>query len=471
MVFLQDAFGRFLSARFLKAPVLAALLLLGLSAQQAYAYEYATLHAFCAKLGCRDGAAPWPGVIMDKAGNLYGATVKGGTSGNGLVFELMRNASTGKWFEKVLYEFCTVQTDCPDGSGPNGLVMDSAGTIYGTTWGGGRPGKGVIFRLRYDAGTGKWKEDVLYTFCAGKSRCTDGANPNATLLLDSAGNLYGTTVFGGNVAACLATTGSEACGVVFELSPNTATGKWSQEVLHAFCSEQNCADGFEPFAELVMDKAGNLFGTTEFGSYYCDEFGCDHGPGVIFELTPGAPAGTWTEKVIHSFNYADGANPVSSLTFDPAGNLFGTTLWGGRAKNASGTVFELTFDAVADKWNHKIIHNFCAQCAGGAEPQGKLVFDAAGNLFGTTYGGGTQNCSFTGGYNPGCGTVFQLTPPSDANPKWAFHLLKRFCGQVGCPEGSHPADLLIDKNSNLYGANWSEGHGTNSGAVFELRKN
>src|ERR1019366_934096 len=209
---------------------------------------------------------------------------------------------------------------------------------------------------------------VLYSFIHNG---TDGGFPQAGLIFDAAGNLYGTTSEGGTSSSC-----SGGCGTVFELTP-TAGGGWTEKVLHNFNS--NGTDGANPYAGLIFDAAGNLYGTTTVGGTYYY--------GTVFELTPTAGGG-WTEKVLHSFNYngTDGNNPQASLTIDAAGNLYGTTSGGGTYGNYKGTVFELTPAAGGD-WTETVLHNFVGP--DGAAPLAGLIFDAAGNLYGTTSGGGT----------------------------------------------------------------------------------
>src|ERR1019366_9536867 len=208
-------------------------------------------------------------------------------------------------------------------------------------------------------------EQVLHSFGNG----TDGANPQAGLIVDAAGNLYGTTVGGGTYGY----------GTVFELTPN-GSGGWTEKVLYSFCSQAYCPDGSEPYAGLIFDAVGNLYGTTLDGG--TNWFG-----GTVFELTP-AGGGSWTETVLHSFNKngTDGANPYAGLIFDAVGNLYGTTEEGGTY--GYGTVFELT-PAAGGVWTEKVLHNFNNNGTDGGTPYAGLIFDAARNLYGTTAGGGT----------------------------------------------------------------------------------
>jgi uncharacterized repeat protein (TIGR03803 family) len=350
------------------------------------------LYSFCPQTGCTDGANPAAGLIFDAAGNLYGTTEYAGAYNSGTVFELTPNGSGG-WTETVLYSFCS-QANCTDGYGPlAGLIFDASGNLYGTTRDGGAYGYGTVFELT-PTGGGGWTETVLHSF---NQNGTDGAYPYAGLTFDTAGNLYGTTAYGGPYDYF----GGHP-GTVFELTP-TAGGGWTETVLYSFCSQANCADGLNPYAGLIFDSAGNLYGTTPVGG---------QGHGTVFELTPTAGGG-WTEQVLLNFNGTDGNYPTAGLIFDAAGNLYGTTYEGGSwtgcsdGPNGCGTVFELT--PAAGGWTQTVLHSFnnTGTDAHGYLPYAGLIFDAAGNLYGTTTGGGSgSNC------DPyfGCGTVFELTP-------------------------------------------------------------
>ncbi len=218
------------------------------------------MYNFCAQTNCADGWIPSAGLIFDAAGNLYGTTGLGGTDGVGTVFELTR--AGGGWTEQVLYNFGT------DGAYPGGgLTFDSAGNLYGTTGEGGIHILGTVFELTPTVGGG-WTETVLHNFGSG----TDGAYPGAGVTFDAAGNLYGTTQYGGTYNSC-----SGGCGTVFELTP-TAGGGWTEQVLLNF----NGTGGANPYAGLIFDGAGNLYGTTQFTYDNCSGFYC----GTVFELMP-----------------------------------------------------------------------------------------------------------------------------------------------------------------------------------------
>jgi len=332
--------------------------------------------------------------------------------------------------ETVLYNFPCGATGCEPGSN---LIFDAAGNLYGTSPRGGATNYGVVFELSPQVGGG-WTEAVLHSF---SDNGHDGFLPQGGLIFDAAGNLYGTTSGGGEHKG----------GTVFELSPVTGGG-WSEFVLHNFGAG---TDGSESNAGLVMDGAGNLYGTTTLGGV--------HGDGTAFELTPVTGEG-WTEKMLHSFSgTTDGSQPWAGLTFDAAGNLYGTTLYGG-AYNG-GTVFEL-MPQTGGQWAGKVLHAFGEVNANGVsiyEPYGGVVFDQAGNLYGTTYYGGGN----------GGGIVYELTPSTGG--AWKETPVRNFGGTGG----SQPlAGVIIDAAGNLYGttANGGNEHAScasaGCGVVYEL---
>ena len=351
-----------------------------------------------------DGAYPQAGLILDKAGNLYGTTSGGGAYNEGTVFELMRKAG-GHWTERILHSF----KGGADGSHPSAnLIFDTSGNLYGTTYAGGVHASGTVFELTPEATTG-WNEKVLYAF---GSYSGDGTSPSAGLTLDGSGNLYGTTYQGG----------ADSSGTVFELIPK-ASGGWTEKVLHSFGQGK---DGASPYASLIIDAAGNLYGTAFHG-------GAD-GFGTVFELTPKA-AGKWAEKVLHSFNGKDGKYPSASLIFDASGNLYGPT---------EESIFEL-MPKTGGGWTEKVLHN--------SGSTGDLIFDGAGKLYGTTYLGGPHDE----------GTVFELTREADG--KWKYLVVYSFLGGV---DGANPfAGLAIDASGNMYGTTY-EGGGDLQGTVFEF---
>ncbi len=366
-------------------------------ARPALAQTETVLYCFGSQSG--DGLGPVAGLVFDTAGNLYGTTIGGGVHSHGTVFEL-----TAANAEQVLDSF-GVEADA-DGSEPDaGLVFDTDGNLYGTTIFGGISGGGTVFEIT-SAGT----EDVLYSFQA------HGFWPEAVLVMDKKRNLYSSTFAGG----------ASGHGTVFRIDP-----KNKEAVLYSFCSQLDCTDGTNPTAGLVFDKKGYLYGTTSSGGAYSG--------GTVFK-TKGH-----TEIVLYSFGSrsGDGSYPAAVLVLDKDGNIYGTTKEGGAY--GGGTVFEIT-SAGAEK----ILYSFGSQSGDGLEPVAGLVFDTAGNLYGTTFEGGVY----------GYGTVFELTFAGTEK------VLHSFTGPPG--DGHYPtAGLVFDRTGNLYGT--TNGGGLYSeGIVFEV---
>jgi len=298
-----------------------------------------------------DGFQPVSGLTIDSQGNLFGTTISGGSLNfGGTVFELSPT-SDGGWTEKVIHDF-NGSGRGSDGYQPNaGLISDGKGNLYGTTSSGGTRFTaggspipyGTVFEVS-PASDGSWTETILYSFGAS---ATDGATPYGSLVFDAKGNLYGTTQEGG--------TGGRY-GTVFELTP-VEDGSWTEKVGYSFGATNT--DGIKPLAGLVIDSAGNLYGTTALGGLYSD--GYTYG-GTVFELTP-LGDGSWTEKILHSFNppQGDGSVPVANLLLDSKGNLYGTTETGG-AGNV-GTVFELS-PADGGTWSEKVFNLYTSSSSG-----------------------------------------------------------------------------------------------------------
>jgi uncharacterized repeat protein (TIGR03803 family) len=339
--------------------------------------------------GGSDGVYPWAGVIFDRKGNLYGTTLLGGgskncVSGCGMVFQLTKGTG-GAWTEHILYAF----SGKSDGSEPSGLAMDAQGNLYGTTADGGLQnctvGCGSIFKLTPST-SGAWKKTVLHLFAGGGA---DGANPNAALVFDPQGNLYGTTTGGGNTGCA-----SPGCGTVFELKP-AAGGRWSYEVIYFFGA---APDGFGPWGALVFDKQGNLFGATGAGGgTSCPDYGC----GAIFELTPTGDD-TWSESVLYRFQGGnDGATPTAPLVFGSEGNIYVSTEAGGHSQTCNGSgcgTLEALTPSGSGTWTGNVLIRFGA--SPGLEPYGGLMIDTNGNLYGSAREGG----------NNSNGLVFEYTP-------------------------------------------------------------
>jgi len=421
--------------------------------------------------GGSDGALPLAGLIFDNTGNLYGTTVTGGPSntchysvienGCGVVFELSPGAH-GTWTERVLHAF----TGSPnDGQYPlASVIFDSSGNLYGTS-GGGTDGAGTVFKLT-PGSKGVWTETILYDFSGG----ADGASPAASLIFDSAGNLYGTTEYGGE-SNC---NGQEnnTCGTVFKLTLS-GSGKWSETVLHTF----TYSDGAYPLSNLVFDSAGNLYGTTPAGpGSACNESGC----GTVFRLTPKSD-GTWTQRIIYNFEGGtDGVDPVAGLVFDGSGNLYGTTAEGGfvGCYENCGTVFELRPTSKGN-WSETVIARLGAgsvdESGPGSMPMSAVLLDQQGNLYGTASLGGNLGggCSSYGIFG-NCGAVFKVK--HTGNQRWETSLVYAF--PPGIPGTGPTAGLVFDTAGNLYGTTGtggkndctSGGDGADGcGTVFELK--
>jgi uncharacterized repeat protein (TIGR03803 family) len=384
-----------------------------------------------------DGAYPAAGLIFDAAGNLYGTTTSGGdySCGSfqcGTVFELTPDGRGG-WTEKKLHNF----GNGADGSLPyGGLIFDAAGNLYGTTASGGEYNQGTVFELTPN-GSGGWTEKKLHNFGNG----TDGAFPDAGLVIDAAGNLYGTTYYGGDYPC-----GGRGCGTVFELTPKQGGG-WTEKKLHNF---RHGSDGAFPQASLILDAAGNLYGTTPVGG--------DRKGGTVFEVSP-TVGGGWSEKVLYGFQFGgtDEYYPIASLIFDAVGNLYGTT-WDGGAYYA-GTVFEL-MPAEGGGWSEKRLHSFNSDGEDGSSPYAGVILDAAGNLYGTTTTGGDYGFCADGP----CGTVFEMTPNGSGG--WTEKKLHNFTF-YGKDGSQSMAGLTLDAAGNLYGTTLAGGD-YDGGTVFEI---
>jgi len=367
-----------------------------------------------------------------------------------LVFAFASVASA-EWKEKVLYSFQGLPNDGAYPAG--GVVFDQAGNLYGATTDGGAnncPGIaqcGTVFQLEPPAKKGQpWTENLLHVFKGVNSN--DGNTPVGGVIFDQAGNLYGTTAYGGT-GNCMLFGGRVGCGTVYKLvPPKRRGGAWTETVLHSF---QSGEDGYFPWGSLTFDSAGNLYGATQYGGGY----GSCNAPyyqfcGTVFKLSPpGAKGGKWKEQVLYAFKSGKkGANPNGGLVLDDTGTIYGTTFYGGVGNCSSdagvgcGIVFDLKSTKKASgQWTATVLHSFL----GGAEdtntPDSGLVLDKSGNLYGTTFGG--EN---SGGDD---GSVFKLTRPSKTGGAWREALLQKFqtCNvQYGC----HPSGLVLGANGDLY---------------------
>ena len=381
----------------------------------ATAQTFTVIHTFT---GGGDGAIPQAGLTMDAAGNFYGTTSSGGYMGSdecrtrngcGVVFKLTHKPSG--WILVPFYSF----QGGTDGNGPLSRVVPGPnGGLYGTTYSGGSPGCsgdtcGTVYRVTPQArvcekafcsGT----ETVLYRFTGGR----DGANPTwGDLNFDQAGNVYGTTLQGGD----------NGVGAVFTLSPSH--GGWTESTLYSFALET----GAYPQSGVIFDSAGNLYGAaSNYGLY---------GYGMIYQLAPSASG--WSESTLYSFQgAADGLGPVGGLVFDSSGNLYGTTVAAG-AGTGGGTVYKLA--NLPGGWSFATLYSLSGAYGG---PDDSLTMDAAGNLYGTTYEDGAFEY----------GSVFKLSPQSDGS--WLYSDLHDFT--PGSTDGRWPVgSVFVDANGNLFG--------------------
>ncbi len=363
-----------------------------------------TIYDFQGDSGNNDGAGPYSRVVFGPGGNLYGTTIAGGGGesngcadfgydGCGTVFTLRppyRNGGGGanaghqgatesaseppikicvglcQWNEAVIFRF----VNGPGGVYPfGGVAFDAVGDMYGTTQLDGVGFQdGIVYELKITTNNG-WAESVLYSFEGG----TTGGNPYDTLVLDSSGNLYGSARSGGNPG--------DPQGLLFELS-HTGSG-WMENVIHDLAG----SDGAQPFGGLIFDGSGNLYGTTSCG-------GTGNG-GTVFELSPSG--GGWQLNLLYSFTGSCQGGPADSLTMDSSGNLYGTTYKDGA--HSLGSVFKLTHSH--GTWTYTDLHDF-AGGADGCEPNGGVVLDSQGDIYGTTTGCGTYPNEY--------GTVWEITP-------------------------------------------------------------
>jgi len=374
------------------------------------AQTYQVLYSFA---GGSDGASPSGRLLRDKYNNLYGTTVSGANTtcngfGCGTIFKL---SAAGK--EMVLYRF----HGQPDASNPGSLQVGGAGILYGTGAGGKR-GFGSIFRIGATE-----KESVVYSFGGG----ADGQGPDSNMIRDGAGNLYGTTVGGGNFSTCF-----NGCGTVYKVDPSG-----NHTVLHTFTGPP---DGEYPLAGLVTDAEGNLYGATNGGG----TGPCTTTCGVVFKIdTQGV------ETIVHNFQGQpnDGAGPDDTLLMDGAGNFYGTTISGGASN--MGTVFKMDPQGVVT-----VLHSFTGGTDGGT-PSTPVIRDAAGNIYGTTYSGGLASCGFEG---EGCGVIFRLNNSGNLTVLHAF--------TDGSDGGFPSGGLTLDPGGNLYGV--AGGGSSGNGVVFKV---
>ena len=434
-------------------PILAIFFTLGLCFSPAAAQTFSVIHNFT---NGPDGGAPYSGLTIDRAGNLYGATATGGAGGCqygcGIVFKLAQRGSG--WILTPLYGF---QGGDDGARSCSRVTIGPDGTLYGTTSGGGgtqcpsgagcypngNAGCGTVFHLTPPAHAsgsvlGTWDETVLYRF-TGES---DGAHPQGDLAFDANGNLDGVTIYGGTFGGLCGTRLGAGCGTVYQLTPSGSG--WTESVLHSF---QPANDGAAPTGGVILDAAGSIYLTTSSDDFGGSGSRCQ---GTIIQLTQSG--GNWQSNILHLFGVQqfDGCEPMGGLTFDAAGNLYGATPWvneGGPV--GSGEVYELS-DSPSNGWQYSILYEFPDD--GYAGPISTLLVDAAGNLYGTTGSFGLHRY----------GEVFELVPNGSG---WTYLDLHDF---TGGDDGGYPYGSLVqDASGNIYGTAYTGGT-YNHGVLFEI---
>jgi uncharacterized repeat protein (TIGR03803 family) len=369
-------------------------------------YNFCSTHVVGHPTVCSDGESPATKLIIDETGNLYGTTQLGGNVANaGTVFELQKPVGAGSWTYHNIYKFCPDEIDgiiCEDGDDPlsgltyagaaSGTPYDGSSLLFGATFTGGSDaegsyGNGTLFALQLSSGV--WSEKVLYEFCPSCTEsctgCGDGVRPYGTFVMDANNKFWGTTIEGGR----------QGRGMAYEIAPSSSTlwtAIWTRTVLYNFCwaGGTSCPDGTFPNG-VVLDASGNVFGTASGGA---------HNDGLLYELVPGSclefggDGPYWCQNDKHDFcssaGCADGSNPNGDLVMDASGNLYGTTSGGGShaiVAGGAGTVFKQT------STTESVLYKFCktsSTCADGEGPSAGVVLDGAGNFFGPTGLGGAN---------------------------------------------------------------------------------
>jgi len=394
--------------------------------QPAAAAKLTILHAFCSDDYCTDGASPLGTLALDAAGNIYGTT-----QGTNSVYEGYPYGTAFKITPKnqftSLHEFCST-SGCDDGIYPQSdITLDTKGNLYGTASMGGSHEKGVVFKI---SPTGTLT--VLHSFCSNEvvSVCVDGDQPEGSVVLDSAGSVYGLTYDGGN----------NGYGLLYKISATKALS-----TIYNFCASSGCIDGERPDGRLLNDGKGNLFGVTYYGGA--------HGYGELFKVTIATKRLTTLYSFCKLSGCPDGAYPRGGLAMDKARNLYGVTTYGGGSSNA-GVLYKIT---AAGK-SYTVLRRFCALsfCTDGSRPNGALAISTAGIVYGTTNGGGNTSAR---------GVLFHYN-----TVKKAYGVTYSFCAQTACNDGANPATdagVAIDKAGNLYGTTTYGGKG-NQGIVYKI---
>jgi hypothetical protein len=416
--------------------------------------------------GGKDGSVPVGALALDKAGNLYGGTVYGGSISVcnagwcGTAYQL--SPGQNGWTETILHVF--QGKPAQDGGAPNGgVIIDALGNVYGVTAYGGagncillgsNVGCGTVYQLHPPSGPGgTWTESVIYSFQGGK----DGFYPQGDLVFDKSGNLFGATGFGGGGGRSSCDAFYNGCGTIFELSPpRRKGGKWMETILYRF---QNKKDGGYPNGGLAFDNGGVIYGTTYCGGQAACE-NLNGGSGTVFGLKPGGRQKTWKFEVLYTFRGdPDGADPAAGVVLGLTGVLYGTTKFGGKDQSHAGTIFQLSPPTKKRaNWTEQLLFS-CTGFLSCAEPQASMLLDKARRLYGMSIGGQTY-----------AGQVFEIDAPVGEHTEWRFDRLYNFAGP---PDGAHPLSRLIrDSAGKMYSNTQYGGTGTSCqggcGTVFEL---
>lgn len=410
--------------------------------QPASATTFKVEHSFCTKADCTDGSQPFGTPVADASGNYYGGLSQGGKFGHGAIYQAV--LQSGAWHVTDIHNFCA-HANCTDGAQPQGpLIIDTDGNLYGMTAMGGTHSGGLVFEISHTGG--KWVYHVLHDFCA-KTNCADGGTPEFAGLAyqgQASGVLYdGRSPLYGTTGL----GGSAGAGTVYSLTPNGKS--WTEKVIYSFCAETNCTDGGEPYSGVMVDGHGNLFGTAALAG---ESTGSDSCCGSVYELSPKGTGFKFTQ--LHMFCSdivggicQDGRAPLSPPIMDADGTLYGTAFGGG--SQDFGVVYKLVPNGAHYKLT--VLHNFCSvgsMCSDGGIPYvGALTMDAAGALYGTTLAGGAAED----------GVLFKLS----GRDLTKFSNLVVFKGANG---GGPATGVVLDKSGALFGT--ATGGGKDSDGVF-----
>ncbi len=400
-------------------------------AQPTQAYTRVALYNFCGLKNCADGNLP-AGIVAGNDGNIYGVTTAGGNQYNrGTVFKLVP-LETGKWQHVVLYRFCTVAFTCPDGSEPVAApIVDVNGNIYGTTLAGGNA-NGTMFELSPNKKGTKWKLKTVLDL-PGANGTLAYAGQNLGQAYDGESSLY--TIHNGAV-----------------IRLTHVQDVWSITTVYTFCQLANCADGSGASGDLAVDTAGNIFGTTPGGGA--------HGFGTVFEIS--RSGSTWKERVLHSFCEAnqcfDGSGPAAGVTLDATGAVYGTTHWGGA--KTEGALFRTSPQNLL----HTVLYSFCSlsDCVDGrnTDAGSGLVIDSAGTIYGTTPIGGGHDVDQ---FKMGLGVTYHFS-------NGVMHTDYKFCGKTKCADGATPdGHIVLGPAGSLIGYTTKGGTHGDYGTIYMLK--